>query len=101
MNHVENELNTEITIDEVKSAVRSLKRNKAVGVDEIPAEILKIPTLLNFLHKLFNKCFTCGIIPTIWTKGIINPIPKSSTSNSKDPMCYLATSMLQTLLSCS
>ena len=37
---------TEITIDEVLSAVRSLKRNKAVGVDKIPAEILKVPSLL-------------------------------------------------------
>ncbi|CAG2193143.1 ACAD9 [Mytilus edulis] len=40
------EMNNEITSFEVVNAVRSLKRNKAVGVDEIPAEILKVPTNL-------------------------------------------------------
>ncbi|VDH92265.1 Hypothetical predicted protein [Mytilus galloprovincialis] len=69
-------------------ADRSLKRNKAVGVDEIPAEILKVQSLLNFLHKLFNKYFSSGVILTTWSTGIIHPIPKSSTSNPKDPMRY-------------
>ncbi|CAG2255684.1 unnamed protein product [Mytilus edulis] len=81
-------MNYDITHEEVKRAVISLKVNKAVGVDEIPAEVLKNPRLLNFLLSLFNKCFFSGTIPTIWRKGIINPIPKSSTSNPKDPMCY-------------
>ncbi|CAG2231612.1 unnamed protein product [Mytilus edulis] len=81
-------MNYDITHEEVKRAVISLKVNKAVGVDEIPSEVLKNPRLLNFLLSLFNKCFFSGTIPTIWRKGIINPIPKSSTSNPKDPMCY-------------
>ena len=37
---------------------------------------------------MFNKCFFTGTVPSIWTKGIINPIPKSSTGNSKDPLTY-------------
>lgn len=81
-------MNDDITLEEVKLAVASLKANKPVGVDEIPAEVLKSPCLLNFLKSLFNKCFFSGTIPTIWRKGIINPIPKSSTSNATDPMCY-------------
>ncbi|VDH96384.1 Hypothetical predicted protein [Mytilus galloprovincialis] len=54
------ELNDEISIDEVQRAVRSLKMNKAVGVDEIPAELFKNVTVIPLLHKLFNKCFFHG-----------------------------------------
>lgn len=81
--------NSEIRIDELKSAIKCLKVNKAVGLDELPAEILKCDKLLNVLLKLFNKCFSSGIIPDIWKQGIINPIPKSSTSYRRDPMNYL------------
>ncbi|VDI72584.1 Hypothetical predicted protein [Mytilus galloprovincialis] len=63
------ELNDEISIDEVQRAVRSLKMNKAVGVDEIPAELFKNVTVIPLLHKLFNKCFFTGIIPEIWAKA--------------------------------
>ncbi|VDI60474.1 Hypothetical predicted protein [Mytilus galloprovincialis] len=42
-------MNYDITHEEVKQAVISLKVNKAVGVDEIPSEVLKNPCLLNFL----------------------------------------------------
>lgn len=39
---VENEVNTgNITLEEVKIAIKSLKNNKAAGLDEITPEILK------------------------------------------------------------
>ena len=37
---------------------------------------------------MFNICFNSGIIPDIWSKGIITPIPKSSTSDPRDPSSY-------------
>ena len=80
-------MNDEMSIEEVKLAVKSLKVNKAVGVNEILAEILKNPKLFNFLSMLLNKCFFSGTIPGTWRKRIINPIPKSSTSNPMDPLC--------------
>ncbi|CAG2206578.1 unnamed protein product [Mytilus edulis] len=62
--------------------------DKAVGEDEIPAELYKNVTVIPLLHILFNKCFFTGIILEVWAKGIIHPIPKSSTGNARDPMNY-------------
>ena len=81
------QLNTEITADEVTKAINQLKTNKAVGIDNIANEILKIPILCNILHPLFNKCFEKGIIRDQWLKSIINPIPK----RGKDPRTPLNT----------
>ena len=33
-------------------------------------------------------CFNSGFTPTEWGRGIINPIPKSSTSDPRDPLSY-------------
>ena len=81
-------LNCEISSQEVVGAMRSMKNNKAYGIDELPAEVLKNGILVNLLTVLFNKCFVTGITPTTWKKGIIQPIPKSSTSDIKDPLSY-------------
>ena len=78
----------EINIEEIKAAIRNLKSNKAIGIDELPAEVLRCDNLLSTLHTLFNKCFINGIIPTAWKQGISNPIPKSSTSDRRDPLSY-------------
>ena len=78
----------EININELRLAIKSLKCNKAVGIDDLPAEILKCDSLLDTLLALLNKCFTTGIIPTAWKQGIINPIPKSTTTDRRDPLNY-------------
>ena len=59
-------------------------------MDEIPGEVLKnaIYLVITFLHKFFNACFETGKVPETWSKGIINPIPKASTSDSRDPLSY-------------
>ena len=77
-----------MNIEEIKAAIKKLKSNKAVGIDELPAEVLRCDNLLNALHTLFNKCFVTGIIPTAWKQGIINHIPKSTTSDRRDPLSY-------------
>ena len=81
-------LNAEISVGEIKGAVKATKNNKAYGEDGLPAEVLKNDCLLDILTKLFNKCFTTGVIPDIWKQGIIQPIPKSSTSGIRDPLNY-------------
>lgn len=81
-------LNEHISLEELIRAIRSLKNNKASGIDEIPGEVLKNPKLVKFLLTLFNKCFETGMVPDIWSKTIINPIPKSSTADSRDPSNY-------------
>ena len=60
----------DISITELKLAIKSLKCNKAVGIDDLPVEVLKCDNLLDALLELFNKCFATGIIPTTWKQGI-------------------------------
>ena len=86
--HVEgNDLifNASITIVDVKRAVDKAKVGKAIGADNVYAEILKNDAAVLFLHSLFNIYFDNGIVPSIWNKCIINPIPKSSCSDPRDP----------------
>jgi len=45
-------------------------------------------TCVLFLHKLFNRCFSTGLVPDVWNNIIINPIPKSNMSDNRDPLCY-------------
>ncbi|CAG2194034.1 unnamed protein product [Mytilus edulis] len=57
------ELNEPISLDETKRALMSLKNGKAVGIDNLPNEILKSDVLSKTLHELFNVCFSYGIVP--------------------------------------
>ena len=41
-----------------------------------------------FLLRLFNVCLQTGKAPTQWSKCILNPIPKNSTSDKRDPLSY-------------
>ncbi len=70
-------LNSDITADEVKKAVTQSKKGKAMGIDNIPSEVLQSDVVQLFMIKLFNNCFKHGVIPRCWQKGVINPIPKS------------------------
>ena len=77
-----------ITKAELIKAITTAKSGKSVGCDELPTEVLRSDIVINFLLILFNKCYDEGIIPDLWSKGIINPIPKSSTTDTRDPMPY-------------
>lgn len=77
-----------ISILEVKRAVEGASRGKASGVDLIPSEVLKNDVSVLFLHVLFNVCFNKGTVPAIWGKCVIKPIPKSSSTDPRDPLSY-------------
>ena len=66
----------------------SRKKNTACGIDEIPNEVLKSKMLCTILINMLNMCYEKGLVPSIWKQGIINPIPKSSTSDPRDPLIY-------------
>lgn len=76
----------EITLDEDKFANGKLNNENSRGVDELVSGIYKncvdmvSPSLLN----LFNVIFESGIYPTIWSTGIIVPIPKKGDLNNVD-----------------
>ena len=94
---VDNRMNDIITWQEILYALLKAKDGKSPGFDEIPTEVLRNETAKRYLLVLFNKCFESGIVPSAWAYGIVNPIPKNSTSDPRSPMNYrgivLASSM--------
>ena len=84
-----NEINQPITGDEIKLAARSMKNNKAGGVDNIVNEHLKstVNTMLPIYVKLFNLIFDTSLIPETWTLGQIKPIYKNK-GDPKQPENY-------------
>ena len=61
----------EISIKEVESAIRSLKRGKAAGADEVTAEMIKYggPRVLDLFWFLCNLCWKSGEVPLYKGKG--------------------------------
>ena len=74
-------LNRDITNLEVEKALKLAKNGKAVGIDNLPNDILKCLHVKDVLHSLFNKCFQYGIVPNIWSQTLLCPIVKPG----KDP----------------
>ena len=62
-------LNQPITVDEIKTAIRALKDQKAAGPDGLIGEFYKNSTVhsLPFLVKFFNFIFDHGLFPDEWT----------------------------------
>jgi hypothetical protein len=81
-------LNEPLTMAELIRAVTKLKRNKAVGFDKIPNEVLKQNNIRLLLYGLFSTCFNYSMVPTIWLKGIISPIPKGADTYPFVPLNY-------------
>ena len=89
--------NTEISLREVWKVITAAKLGKATGIDNIPNEALKNEVSVNYLHKLFNKMFYTGMIPSLWRTAILKPIPKGSTSDRRLPLQYRGISLLSTV----
>jgi hypothetical protein len=93
-------LNQDISLEEIKEAVRNLKNGKAPGPDCIIGEFLKcaVDALSPFLLKYFNHLFTAGLFPSQWTKALLVPLHKKGDSN--DPNNYRGISLLSILSKC-
>ena len=91
------DLDREISLLEVKEAVRKLKSGKASGIDNISAEFLKAAEVYisPFLVKLFNKIFNVGVFPDAWSKSIIVPIFKKG--DASNPENYRGVSLLSVI----
>ena len=81
-------LDYRITKDEIKNCISKLKSGKDVGMDRIPAEMIKISVdqLLPVYEKLFNSIFRKGIYPHNWKESFIVSLFKSGCR--KDPSNY-------------
>ena len=75
-------LNQPFTENEIRNFVKTLKNNKAAGIDGILNEFIKhtIDLLIPLYIKLFNKILDTGDIPEDWLAGLIIPIYKNKGS---------------------
>ena len=76
------------SLSEVRKSIYDLKNNRSVGINDIPAEVLKNNNVVLFIHKLCNMCYASGKVPKMWAKSLIRPIPKCSTNEPRDPLSY-------------
>ena len=62
------ELDTKVSLNEIRKGVQSLKCGKSCGPDLFSNELLKygINSLIEYIHVLFNKIFDTGFFPDAW-----------------------------------
>jgi Reverse transcriptase (RNA-dependent DNA polymerase)/Endonuclease-reverse transcriptase len=87
-----------ITTEEVKDAVKQLKRGKAAGYDSITAEMLQNlgKAGLEFLTELYNKIWREETIPKDWEIGIVIPLFKKG--DNTDCNNYRGITLLSSVL---
>ena len=64
--------------EEVEAAVKSLKKGKLAGVDNIPSELVQAggEAMINMLLIICNKIWQTGEWPTPWNQSLIINLPK-------------------------
>ncbi len=87
-------LNVPITKNEIYTVLFNCKSGKAPGLDGIVADTIKNRTSVNVLSALFNTCFETHMMPSIWAKAIIAPIPKAAAGDPRTPLNYRGISLL-------
>ena len=70
--------NYPILREEDKVAVKSLKKGKSPGIDNIPGELVQAggDAVIGDLCKICNKIWQTGEWPILWTQSLIITIPK-------------------------
>ena len=87
-------VNRQLSQDEIEKAVCKLKNRKSTGPDCVPNEVLKCKEIHDFLFNLFQCCFENGMVPSMWRKALIKPIPKGSAKDPYVPLNYRGISLL-------
>ena len=64
--------------EEVEAAVKSLRKGKSAGVDNIPSELVQAggEVMIDMLLIICNKIWQTGEWPTPWTQSLIITLPK-------------------------
>ena len=70
--------NYPILHEEVEAAVKSLKKGKSAGADNVPAELVQArgEAMISALLTICNKIWQTGEWPTPWTESLIITLPK-------------------------
>ena len=73
------ELEKQFTVEELLSNIKEMKNDKAMGVDNIPAEALKNGSrmFVERLAGLFNKILRDGRVPEVWKTGRVVMVHKA------------------------
>ena len=81
-----------ITSDVVCTFLRKLKTNKATGLDNIPAHLLKdgAPTVSECLTHIIDLSFASGVVPDDWKMFRVVPLFKSGKREEIDNYCKIA-----------
>ena len=68
-----------VSREEVKNALRRMKKGKAVGPDELPVEVWKCMGKMGikFLTRLFNRLLMGELMPEEWRRSVLIPIYKN------------------------
>ena len=74
-----------VSKEEVKNALRRMKKDKAAGQDELPVEVWKcmVKMGIKFLTRLFNRLLIGERMPEEWRRSVLIPIYK----NKGDAQC--------------
>ena len=70
------QLDNEITAEEVAAAMGKIKRKAAPGKDGLTAEMVDRDILRNLWGALFNACWRTGVVPKAWKESVVVPVPK-------------------------
>jgi hypothetical protein len=73
-------------IPAIGSLIKSLKSKKAIGPDNLPADIFKAcpGPAATMLQRMFRVLWAHQILPMIWRRSFMKPIPKK-TDDPSDP----------------
>ncbi len=82
-----------ITLEELRKSLNYATNGKALGVDAILVEVTRNDKVVHFLHRLFNACFGSGMIPEVWSHGMINAIPMWLALDRHGPISYRGISL--------
>lgn len=91
------EINSEITMQEVLAAIKQLKSGRSSGPDLLLNEFFVHGerVLAPILLSLFNKCFSISYFPEVWSDGYIVPLHKKGSINNYEN--YRGITLLSTL----
>ena len=87
----------DVNVNFVHTALRSLKTNKAIGLDKLSARLLKdaADVIAPVLTALINRSFTDGVFPEVWKSAKVTALFKDGDKSLKDN--YRPISILPTI----